>query len=225
MTADYLTLNELRCGIERKAIRHLYLRVLAPDGEVRVTAPMTMANETIRAFITKKQEWIKKQQNRIKTRAIQPASNELAEIMVWGQIMPVQFLHGPGNIRIHDNKIVAALPGKPKLEEWQALLKSWRKSLLEPEVPPILEKWRKKLDLQPISFGIRNMKKRWGSCYPTRNRIILNSELVKKQPICLELVILHELLHFFVPSHSKDFYASLDSWLPNWREIDSLLLQ
>lgn len=64
----------------------------------------------------------------------------------------------------------------------------------------------------------RFMKKRWGSCSMNGN-IILNTELVKASKACIEYVILHELCHLIHPNHSKEFYNTLASLMPNWEKL------
>lgn len=212
---------ELRFFLERKPVKHLYLRVRKPDGLLHVTAPLAMPELEIAKFIFQKKDWIAKQ--RLNILNAQAQNDDLQRISVFGETVPVCFKQGPGTLFLEQGSLTAALPRKPSPEEWAEILKLWRKAQLQEIVPPILEKWRERLGLEPLTYGIRSMKSRWGSCYPARRRIILNSELAKKQKACLELVILHELTHCLVPNHSKEFYSYLDSYLPDWREIDKLL--
>lgn len=70
---------------------------------------------------------------------------------------------------------------------------------------------------------VRNMKKRWGSCLPYKNKININILLIQAPKNCIEYVILHELCHFVHPNHSKDFYNFLTVMMPDWRERKALL--
>ena len=56
------------------------------------------------------------------------------------------------------------------------------------------------------SLTIRKMTSRWGVCNTKLKRVTLNLELIKKDPICLDYVIMHELTHFIYPNHSKKFW-------------------
>jgi predicted metal-dependent hydrolase len=67
------------------------------------------------------------------------------------------------------------------------------------------------------------MKTKWGSSNPRLRHIRLNLELAKKPPACLEYIVLHEMLHFLVPSHSEPFVALLDHHLPQWRAVRQAL--
>ena len=46
---------------------------------------------------------------------------------------------------------------------------------------------------------------------------VLNLELVKKSPQCLEYVIVHETAHFQVKHHNERFVKLMDRHLPQWR--------
>ncbi len=62
------------------------------------------------------------------------------------------------------------------------------------------------------SFSVRwvdNQQRRWGSCSSDSGRIRLSSRL-RTMPLCVsDYVLLHELAHLFVPSHSAEFHHLL----------------
>lgn len=72
---------------------------------------------------------------------------------------------------------------------------------------------------------IRYMTSRWGSCQPARGVITLNSRLIDAPRRCAEYVVLHEFAHFIHPNHSKQFYALVESMMPDWREWRQALTQ
>ena len=59
---------------------------------------------------------------------------------------------------------------------------------------------------------IRNQKTRWGSCSHKKN-IALNMKLVLLPKEFIDYVILHELAHTRLHSHSKRFWAELDKYV------------
>jgi hypothetical protein len=65
---------------------------------------------------------------------------------------------------------------------------------------------------------LQRMKTKWGGCNPQGRRIRLNTELVKKPKDLLEYVVVHEMLHLRVPTHSARYIALLDKHYPTWRE-------
>ena len=67
------------------------------------------------------------------------------------------------------------------------------------------------------------MKTRWGSCSVNKHTIRINSLLVKKPEKCLELVIVHELVHMLEPGHNKVFKDYMTRFLPDWKQTEKLL--
>ena len=67
------------------------------------------------------------------------------------------------------------------------------------------------------------MRTRWGSCNAASRRILLNLELAKKPPGCVEYVLVHEMVHEMVhllePDHGLAFQGHLTRLLPRWRTL------
>ena len=57
----------------------------------------------------------------------------------------------------------------------------------------------------------------WGSCSPS-NAITINSKLLYAPDYALEYVIVHELAHTVVRSHSKRFWKEVERAMPSYRE-------
>ena len=62
---------------------------------------------------------------------------------------------------------------------------------------------------------LRRMQRRWGSCRGKGN-ILLNTELLKAPPYCIDYVMIHELCHLRYVSHDDRFYRLLDVLMPDW---------
>lgn len=72
---------------------------------------------------------------------------------------------------------------------------------------------------------IRRMTARWGSCHTAKGCITLNSQLILAPSECIEYVVLHELVHFIHPNHSKDFWMCVERFMPDWKERKTMLNQ
>ena len=104
-------------------------------------------------------------------------------------------------------------------------LDSWYREELKSRVPNLLTIWQSRVGRQAKEFRIKRMKTRWGTCNIVARRLWLNLELVKKTEECLELIIVHELVHLLERDHNEKFYAHMDRLLPDWRSVDVLLKQ
>lgn len=62
------------------------------------------------------------------------------------------------------------------------------------------------------AFSVRwvtNQQRRWGSCSPDSGAIRLSARLRTMPAWVSDYVILHELVHLFVPDHSREFHRLL----------------
>lgn len=62
------------------------------------------------------------------------------------------------------------------------------------------------------------MKTIWGSCSKEKNSITFNYFLYQAKPLYVEYVVLHELVHLLHRNHTKEFYAMLSLYMPDWRD-------
>jgi predicted metal-dependent hydrolase len=64
---------------------------------------------------------------------------------------------------------------------------------------------------------IKKTKTRWGSCNYVKKTINLNYNLVLRDIGAIEYVVLHEIAHLTHPNHSREFYAYIYSYMPDWK--------
>ena len=69
------------------------------------------------------------------------------------------------------------------------------------------------------NLKIRKMTTRWGVCNRKNNNVTLNSELMRYSIDKIDYVIIHELSHFIHFDHSKEFWALVSKYCPNYKKI------
>lgn len=65
---------------------------------------------------------------------------------------------------------------------------------------------------------IRKMTSRWGVCNVRTHVITLNLELIKRDIVYLDYVIIHELSHFVHFDHSREFWKTVEKYMPDYRK-------
>ena len=65
-----------------------------------------------------------------------------------------------------------------------------------------VREWADKLDVKIVWLGVRPMSNKWASC-STAGHLNFSDELPRLKSELWDYVIVHELLHFFVPNHGK----------------------
>jgi len=84
--------------------------------------------------------------------------------------------------------------------------------------------WAEKLDVNVRSLAVRPMKNKWASC-SSEGRLNFNDELLSLDRELGDYVIVHELLHFFVPNHGKLWKSLMRAHLGDYERLDKKLRQ
>ena len=82
--------------------------------------------------------------------------------------------------------------------------------------------WAKKLDVEWHSLAIRPMKQKWASC-STNGNLNFNRDLLTLDRALWDYVIVHELLHFFVPNHGKLWKMLMRAHLGEYETMEAQL--
>ena len=82
--------------------------------------------------------------------------------------------------------------------------------------------WADKLDVKISWLGIRPMRNKWASC-SMAGHLNFNDELLALNHELWDYVIVHELLHFFVPNHGKLWKSLMRAHLGNYEECEKRL--
>src|SRR5690625_4065326 len=222
---ECLWVDALAGEVVRKPIKHLYLRVVTPDGTVRVSAPKRMSEVSIRRFVGERLEWIRRHQARLQKQAPALRFTEGEHHLVWGEYCRLHIEeepYRPGVERTTQGLCMRVKRGTDA-DGCKAVLDDWYRAQIRAVLPALLETWQPRLGVRAGRVTLRRMETRWGSCTPHTGNIRLNTALAKWPPECLEYVLVHELVHLLEASHNHRFKALMDSHFPDWREYRTLL--
>ncbi len=213
--------------VEKKPIKNINLRIYPPDGLVKLSAPITISDRFIRQHLQEKSEWIRYQRERIRKNS--SFKEELlqtgASIAFKGKnyLLIVEEHHGPSHIEIKDELLHCYTSPGLSQEQIKIFIEQWYRYEMSMLIPDLVRCWQKVVGVHVAEWGIKKMKTRWGSCNTRARRIWLNLNLIKKPLVCLEYVLVHELVHLLEASHNHRFYALMTQFMPQWREHQYLL--
>lgn len=217
-----IQVSDVSVEVVRKDIKNLHIGVYPPNGRVRVSAPLRLSSDAVRLAIISRLDWIRRQQAKF---AQQERQSERE--MITGESHYFQGkryrLHviesnGPQFIRLRNNNMTMELCVRPGAEasKREAILQQWYRERLREQIPELLAKWEPRIGVTGTQVRIKKMKTLWGSCNASAKRIWLNLELAKKPAVCMEYVLVHEMIHFIERHHNDRFRELMDAHIPQW---------
>jgi predicted metal-dependent hydrolase len=220
--SETIRLGDIAIAVTRKDIKHVHLSVHPPNGRVTLAAPAGTRLEVARAYAASRLGWIRDQQARLRAQTRETPRRFVTREShyVWGKrylLTVIEREQKPSVTLDHRRITLAVRPGSDRAKR-QAVMHEWHKILLHDAMPPMIRKWEPRLEVKVAAYFLQRMKTRWGGCNHEARHIRLNTELVKKPKDLLEYVVVHEMAHLIVPTHSERFVALLNEHYPRWRE-------
>lgn len=120
-----------------------------------------------------------------------------------------------------ESKFKITLPDHLNTQEnLQQAFENYFRIKAQEKIEPILKKKSKATGLEYNTVKFMKLEKRWGSCTAS-NTIIINFQAIKLPYSLIEYLVVHELVHTKIKSHSKEFWAELSKHISNWKELDA----
>ncbi len=208
--------------VKRRGNRHLRL-TLAPGGIVRVSIPTWVPYQAGLDFVKSKQPWIDTQLT---------APKLLKEGDTIGRAHHIHYetnediIHPRG--RINKNLVLVTYPASLSIDSSevqkianQTAIRALRKQA-ESLLPQRLRLISEQQSLPVSEVKIKRLSRRWGSC-DQKKLIVLNLFLIQMPWELIDYVILHELTHTKHLNHGPEFWSTLESMLPNAKQLKKQL--
>lgn len=214
--------KEYLYSIKRKNVKKINLSI-KPNKEIIVSSSDEIPVEYIENLLIKKIKWIDNKINFFESNNSNKMKKFVSgeDFIYLGKHYRLSVTKGEQEIFIKDNSIVIKVKDKNNLSEKKQLVELWYKKQANQILNEVFDRACndfKKYDLARPSLIIRVMKSRWGTYNSEKNRMTLNSELIKASKNCIEYVIAHELTHQKYKNHNKEFYNMLSMMIPDWEK-------
>ncbi len=239
MQDKFLSTQQLlqQCSI-RISSRAKYMRLsVSLEKGIVVVVPKTMSRrqfeKLIPEFVKDKQYWIndaieKLQAQKRSRPSIEHCSlPEAVSLPALEQVFSITYDYLPGSSLklLHQNSYQLRITGDlNSKKEVFALLEHFFKDYARYFLQQRLDQLSQKSGLTYNRLTIRAQKTRWGSCSAKKN-INLNYRLLFIKKSLLDYILLHELVHTVHMNHSKAFWSSLASLIPDARSRDKQVNQ
>jgi len=230
MEKYFIVHNDRKIEFEliRKRVKNINLRTRS-DMSITVSANKRVPTELILDFVRKKAQWILKNQDRYEETQKQAA--EVKEyvtgekFMILGREICLNiFESDEEGVFLKDDLLEVRVERSTNTTRKRNLIGRYYKDLIDRVYTDSLERTASMLGMNFMpEMKIRRMVSRWGSCVVNRKRIIMNYALIYTPLVCIDYVMLHELLHFRYPGHNKVFYMNVALCMPDWKERKKIL--
>ncbi len=209
--------------LTRKKIKNLHLKVSAPGGSVRISAPRHMPLREISDFVQTRESWIRRHQEKFRSRR-EEAVKEYThgeEHPFRGEQVKLEIHPAGGAARavLKEKTLQLYLREGADLASRKRLVDRFYRDYLKKEVPLYVKKYEPLMGVQVSEIGVKKMKTRWGTCNYRARRIWVNLEMAKKPPHVLEYLVVHEMVHLLESSHNGRFKGFMDRFYPRWRAV------
>jgi predicted metal-dependent hydrolase len=229
-TERTITVSGIQVQVVRKPIKNLHLGVYPPNGRVRVAAPLSVSDQAVRLAVVGKLGWIKRRRARFEDQPRQSKREMVSgeSHYVWGRRYRLRVVQSDENAfilhRANHRLELRVLPGTDA-ESREIILYRWYRQLLREQIPALIAKWEPVVGVKVTDWRIKRMKTRWGTCNFDAGRIWINLELAKKPPVCLEYIVVHEMVHLLERKHTNKFREYMDKFMPQWQRYRDELNQ
>ena len=201
-----------------KRRKNFAIKILQSTGEIVVYAPYSATNEKIQSVVNSKSDWIAKYTNITDKRLnLLPRLLEGDNIYIAGGIYTISYNNDNVVFLQNDGKTLSL----PK-SNLKGGLKAFIKSVFLPYMVNKTQYFATKFGFKYRLVRLKNAKRVWGSC-SVDNVISYSLSLALLPEDLCDYIVLHELCHTVQKNHQKQYYALLNSVLPDYKQLQNKL--
>ena len=208
--------------VQRSGRRKKTVQITMAGGRVLVAAPSDTPHSKLEAIVRKRAPWILRQapdavlqvpRKRFVSGETLPYLGRNVRLVVEPADVPspeVRFDHWSFRIAVP----IGLDESKRYDEIWKAFVQ-WYRQRASHRLPRTVELWRKRIGWSETpGVLVRDQRQRWGSCAPD-GTLRFNWRVVMVHPELAEYVVVHELAHLKISSHSAEYWTLISSLLPD----------
>lgn len=102
-------------------------------------------------------------------------------------------------------------------ERAKELFVSFYKEKLKEKLGPIINQYKKLLNVSPNEVKVMELQNRWASC-TNKGNVNFHWKCAMAPSDVLNYIVAHELIHLIHQNHTKEFWNELDKVMPNYEK-------
>lgn len=223
-----LNINNIDITIyKKKRVKNFYIKVKPPKAEVIVVTSYNFPNKEIQKYILQNMDKIIQMREKVMKNYKHTQKNYKndEEHYLFGEKFILELIEDNSRSSIvkKENKIILKIFKDASIEVKEKAFNIFYKRELDKILPSLIRECESITGLKAREYRIKNMKTRWGSCNIQDKRVWINLNLAKKPIEGLKYVLIHELVHLIEKNHTKRFYDLVQSFYPNYKEVQKML--
>ncbi len=226
MDQIYYTKN-IEYSVKRGKRRKTVAIAINPEAQVIVRVPIFLSQDRIESIVGKKYRWILEKQRYFRQLATLYPKKEFVsgeQLLLFGRRYRLkvqeereQKIEAPSlegrRISVCYNKNLA--PDKRR-QEIEHCLTKWYFAMAKDIVRDRIQRYSQFIGVKPKEIKIKDQEKRWGSC--SSNGVLRFNWRIAMSPVSIiDYIVVHELCHLKVKSHSADFWKQVGMVLPDYQ--------
>jgi hypothetical protein len=198
------------------------------DKNLIVRSPKNTADKKIKEVLKKKTGWILdklKEMEKIKSAPKEKEFMTGEKLSYLGRRYRLEVSEADISkveVKLYQGKFIINYPQDLKNEEERRkeirnVLIEWYREHAKEKIKERVEKYKVKLDVEPNNVVVKKQKKRWGSC-SSKGNLNFNWKIVMAPMSIVDYLVVHELTHLVHDNHSKEFWATVGSIVPDVKD-------
>jgi predicted metal-dependent hydrolase len=214
------------------------------DGSVVARAPRRAREADVLAWVSGHADWILRRQRTAAERALATPPRRFVDgetHLYLGREYRLTIVGGSGGgaaggggmrgadsgvrdaaerVRLGNGELLVAVNGNASPERVASLLDTWYTRQARRRLPERVDAcWAAFPSAgrpKPV-VRVKRMRSRWGSMSP-KGAMSLRADLIRAPVECIDYVIVHELCHLVHPHHGREFWALVETLVPDWKQ-------
>ncbi|MBV6627833.1 MAG: M48 family metallopeptidase [Rivularia sp. (in: Bacteria)] len=210
----------------RHSKRSKRLRIIVSHKGVEVVAPINTSEELITDFVESKKSWLLEAIEKVSCKyppKTPQSYTDNAKIMYRGSFftLKIESTDVKKVIVDFDKCFYIQVPQLLIANETEAAVKQalidWKRQQVYIDILKFAQFYAHKLNVQPTSIKLSQQKRAWGTC-SSKGSIRINWRLADAPLPVLKYVVAHEVTHLLHHNHSKDFWQTVGSIMPDYKQ-------
>jgi predicted metal-dependent hydrolase len=196
------------------------MRVTIANGQMSVTVPKGLRLYSVDRFLQEHGQWILAKLEQVKKQKVKPVLPKDV-LLVEGVPMRVERIEekerkSRARVDLMKDRVIVRMPAGSRTSPL-AIAEDWLREQARDVISAEVNRQAALMRAKPTGLSIRDQRTRWGSC-SGKGALSFNWRLVMAPPVVMQYVVIHELAHLFQPNHSKDFWAVVASYEPEYKK-------